>query len=180
MDNYDNIKKRIINRKRQTLTDSHFNLFYNFMIKFMVIIVVCLSIASYIKVSPNMSQINTYLFNNDYLNHLFNREKVNVSKQVYYEHLHNNYYTNYSNEVLNIKEGRVVYIGEQELLGQYVTIMLHNNIEITYGNLIDVSVDLYDEVKTNESIGTYNDELMIVITQNDKEISYEELLMNND
>ena len=96
-----------------------------------------------------------------------------VSNQVNYTHVKDNFYTNQTNEVLNFSKGRVIYVGEQKLLGKYITVLLDNNVEVTYGQLTDVFVSLYDQVDTATIIGTYNKQVMIIFTQGEKEIDYD-------
>ena len=80
-------------------------------------------------------------------------ETATVSSKMNYTHIKDNYYTNQSNEVLNFGKGRVIYVGEQNLLGKYVTILLENNIEVTFGNMQDVFVSMYDQVVRINYIG---------------------------
>ena len=63
-------------------------------------------------------------------------------------------------------------MGEQNLLGKYVTILLENNIEVTFGNMQDVFVSMYDQVEESTILGTYEDQVMIVFTQGEQEIDY--------
>ena len=100
-------------------------------------------------------------------------DAVTVSNQVNYTHVRDNFYTNQTNEVLNFSKGRVIYVGEQKLLGKYITVLLDNNVEVTYGQLTDVFVSLYDQVDTATIIGTYNKQVMIIFTQGEKEIDYD-------
>ena len=99
-------------------------------------------------------------------------QSVAVSNQVSYTNIKDNYYTNQSNEVLNFDKGRVIYVGKQDLLGQYVTVLLENNVEVTYGGLSDVFVGMYDQVDKATIIGTYQKQVMLVFTQGEKEIDY--------
>ena len=46
-------------------------------------------------------------------------------------------------------------------------------MEVTYGQLTDVFVSLYDQVDTATIIGTYNKQVMIIFTQGEKEIDYD-------
>ena len=73
---------------------------------------------------------------------------------------------------MNFGKGRVIYVGEQNLLGKYVTILLENNIEVTFGNMQDVFVSMYDQVEESTILGTYEDQVMIVFTQGEQEIDY--------
>ena len=99
-------------------------------------------------------------------------ETATVSSKMNYTHIKDNYYTNQSNEVLNYGKGRVIYVGEQNLLGKNVTILLENNIEVTFGNMQDVFVSMYDQVEESTILGTYEDQVMIVFTQGEQEIDY--------
>ncbi len=187
MNEIDEIKKRIRIRKNQKrqLTDYHFKRLYNGMIKTMVVLLVVVTIGAYVKVSPNGTLIKDYIFNDQNFKQsinwiqtqfhaLLNKDNsVLVSKKVSYTHLKDNYYTNQSNEVLNFEKGRVIYVGEQNMLGQYVTVLLENNVEVTFGNMNDVFVNLYDQVDAATILGTYQDKVLIVFTQGEKELDYE-------
>lgn len=187
MNEIDEIKKRIRIRKnqRKRLTDHHFKRLYNGMIKAMVVMLVAVTIGAYIKVSPNGTLIKDYIFNDQNFKQsiswiqtqfhtLFNKDSsALVSKKVSYTHLKDNYYTNQSNEVLNFEKGRVIYVGKQDMLGQYVTVLLENNIEVTFGNMNDIFVNLYDQVDASTILGTYQDKVLIVFTQGEKELDYE-------
>lgn len=183
----DEIKKRIRIRKNQKrqLTDYHFKRLYNGMIKTMVVLLVAVTIGAYVKVSPNGTLIKDYIFNDQNFKQsinwiqtqfhtLLNKDNsVLVSKKVSYTHLKDNYYTNQSNEVLNFEKGRVIYVGEQNMLGHYVTVLLENNVEVTFGNMNDIFVNLYDQVDAATILGTYQDKVLIVFTQGEKELDYE-------
>ena len=187
MNEIDEIKRRMEKRRARAypvLTDRHFSKFYNAMIKCMVVLMVVIAVCAYVKVSPNGEQVKDYIFNDlnfqqvtkwfqQQLSHLNNNESISVSSQVSYTHIKDNYYTNQSNEVLNFSKGRVIYVGEQKLLGKYVTVLLENNIEVTYGQLTDVFVSLYDKIEEATIIGTYNEQVMIIFTQGEKEIDYD-------
>ena len=188
MNEIDEIKRRMKKRKayrNPVLTDYHFLKFYNGMIKCMVVMLVVIAVCAYVKVSPNGEEVKNYILNdlrlNDALSWVNDQwvqwvsddEVISVSKHVSYQHLEDNYYTNHSNEVLNFSKGRVIYVGEQEMLGQYVTVLLEDNVEVTYGHLTDSFVNLYDQVDASTIIGTYDEKVMIIFTQGENEIDYE-------
>ena len=168
-----------------TLTDRHFSRLYNGMIKCMVVLLVGVAICAYVKVSPNGEYIKDYVLNDMRFTELtkwvnnqllsFNKKSDNaatVSSQVSYKNIKDNYYTNQSNEVLNFDKGRVIYVGKQDMLGQYVTVLLENNIEVTFGQMTDVFVSAYDQVDAATILGTYQNQVMIIFTQGEKEIDY--------
>lgn len=187
MNDIDEIKRRMEKRRarnRPVLTDRHFSRLYNGMIKCMVVLLVGVAICAYVKVSPNGEYIKDYVLNDlhfteltKWVNHqLLSFQKgenaATVSSQVSYTNIKDNYYTNQSNEVLNFDKGRVIYVGKQDILGQYVTVLLENNIEVTFGQMTDVFVNAYDQVDAATILGTYQDQVMIIFTQGEKEIDY--------
>ncbi|MEG0277488.1 MAG: M23 family metallopeptidase [Coprobacillus sp.] len=194
MSEIDEIKKRMERRrgrKNTTLTDRHFLKVYNAMIKAMVVLLVGVSVCAYVKISPNGEYIKNYVLNdlhftemtkwinNQVLSWTKNDNAATVSSKVAYTNIKDNFYTNKSNEVLNFDKGRVVYVGKQDMLGQYVIILLENNVEVTFGQLTDVFVSAHDQVDAATILGTYQDKVMIIFTQEEKEIDYatfEELL----
>lgn len=187
MNEIDEVRRRMEKRrakKNPTLTDRHFMKIYNAMIKCMVVLLVGVAICAYVKISPNGEYIKDYVLNDlrftefsKWVNHqLLSFEQgdhaATVSSQVAYSHIKDNYYTNQSNEVLNFDKGRVIYTGKQDILGQYVTVLLENNVEVTYGQLTDVFVNMYDQVDATTILGTYQERVMIIFTQGEKEIDY--------
>lgn len=187
MSDIDEIKKRIKDRKRdehKVLTDYHFSKVYNGMIKCMIVMLTLLCVGAFIKISPHANIIDTYILNDEYYKELlnwgmthvqnfFDNDSVIVSKEVSYIHVEDNYYTNYSNEVINFSNGRVIYIGNQPIMGSYVIVLLENNVEVTYASLTDVFVELYDTVEAGTLIGTYNKEVMLIFNEGVQEINYE-------
>lgn len=187
MNEIDEIRKRMSRRKgkrQPALTDYHFLKIYNGMIKCMVVLLVGVAICAYVKVSPNGEYIKDYVLNDmkfnevtKWINHQIlswnqDGQIATVSSQVAYTNIKDNYYTNQSNEVLNFDKGRVIYVGKQDILGQYVTVLLENNIEVTFGQLTDVFVSAYDQVDAATILGTYQDQVMIIFTQGEREIDY--------
>lgn len=187
MNDIDEIRKRMEKRRAQRhpiLTDRHFSKFYNAMIKAMVALLVGIAVCAYVKISPNGEHIKNYVLNdlqfskvtqwinNEILSFQNQDETATVSSKISYTHIKDNYYTNQTNEALNFGKGRVIYVGEQDMLGKYVTVLLENNVEVTFGNLQDVFVSLYDQVEESTILGTYEDQIMIIFTQGEQEIDY--------
>ena len=187
MNDIDDIKRRIEKRKARrhpVLTDHHFTKIYNGMIKAMVALLVGIAICAYVKVSPHGDYIRDYVLNdlqfsqvtkwfNQYFLSFQNQDSsMTVSSTVSYTHVKDNYYKSQTNEVLNFATGRVIYVGKQNLLGNYVTVLLENNVEVTFGNMQDVFVGLYDQVEEATILGTYDNQVMIIFTQGEQEIDY--------
>ena len=196
MNEVDEIRKRINQRKskknKKVLTDHHFLKFYNFMIKSMVVLLIVLAVFTYLKITPNGQYISEHILSNINYNkaiswineQLFELDSNDeeVVANVSYKHLEDNLYTNNTNEVINFSKGRVIYTGEQELLGNYVTVLSDNNVEITFGKMSDVFVSQFDIIDEGTILGTCEEDVLIVFVQGEKEITYDEfmqLLENN-
>lgn len=186
MNELDDIRLRIQKRKGayKTLNDNNFKHFYNFMVKFMVVILVVLVSMSYLKINPD-TKIKKMILNdanyravsdwvNDNLFSFLPQDEINVSSQVKYQHLKGDYYKNNSNEVLNMDKGRVIETGSDENLSSYVIVLGNNGVAITYSKIANVMVGLYDEVDQGMTLGSYQNQLKLEFEYLGKEISYEE------
>lgn len=186
MDDLDEVRKRIQKRRgvKKPLNDDNFKRFYNFMVKFMVVIVVALVSLSYVKLNPN-SSIKEMVLNDvnykavtswisDTLFSFLPDEDVSVSSAVTYQNISGDYFKNNSNEVLSITDGRVIETGIDDGSGSYVTVLGKDEVEITYGNIDNVMVALYDEVAQGMILGSYQEQLILKFEYLGEEITYEE------
>ena len=186
MDDLDEVRKRIQKRRgvKKPLNDDNFKRFYNFMVKFMVVIVVALVSLSYVKLNPN-SSIKEMVLNDanykavtswisDTLFSFLPDEDVSVSSSVTYQNISGDYFKNNSNEVLSITDGRVIETGIDDGSGSYVTVLGKDEVEITYGNIDNVMVALYDEVAQGMILGSYQEQLILKFEYLGEEITYEE------
>ena len=186
MSDLDEIRKRMQKRKgtKYPLNDDNFKRFYNFMVKFMVVIVVALVSLSYVKLNPN-SSIKEMVLNDanykavtswisDTLFSFLPDEDVSVSSAVTYQNISGDYFKNNSNEVLSITDGRVIETGVDDGSGSYVTVLGKDEVEITYGNIDNVMVALYDEVAQGMILGSYQEQLILKFEYLGEEITYEE------
>ena len=186
MDDLDEVRKRMQKRRgvKKPLNDDNFKRFYNFMVKFMVVIVVALVSLSYVKLNPN-SSIKEMVLNDanykavtswisDTLFSFLPNEDVSVSSAVTYQNISGDYFKNNSNEVLSITDGRVIETGIDDGSGSYVTVLGKDEVEITYGNIDNVMVALYDEVAQGMILGSYQEQLILKFEYLGEEITYEE------
>ena len=186
MDDLDEVRKRIQKRRgvKKPLNDDNFKRFYNFMVKFMVVIVVALVSLSYVKLNPN-SSIKEMVLNDanykavtswisDTLFSYLPDEDVSVSSAVTYQNISRDSFKNNSNEVLSITDGRVIETGIYDGSGSYVTVLGKDEFEITYGNIDNVMVALYDEVAQGMILGSYQEQLILKFEYLGEEITYEE------
>lgn len=154
------------------------------MVKFMVVILVALVSMSYIKLNPDsnlkkmiLNDTNYKMFTSWLSDTIFSflpSDEITVSSEISYQHIKDDYYKNNSNEVLSIEEGRVIETGTNENLGGYVVILGKNNVSITYSEIDNVMVALYDEVDQGMVLGSYNEKFILQFEYLGKEISYEE------
>ncbi|WP_296879241.1 M23 family metallopeptidase [Thomasclavelia sp.] len=186
MNDLDEVRKRIQKRKgvKQPLNDDNFKRFYNFMIKFMVVIVVGLVSLSYLKLNPD-SKLKEMILNDsnykavtswisDTLFSFLPDEEVTVSSEVTYQQVDGDYFKNNSNEVLSMAKGRVIETGSDEETGGYVIVLGNDEVQITYRNIDNIMVTLYDEVEEGMILGSYQDQLVLEFEYLGKEISYQD------
>ncbi len=77
--------------------------------------------------------------------------------------------------VNSIGSGVVVYNGEKEGYGNTIIIQGVDGVDIWYGNLDNISVNLYDYIEKDTIIGeTINEYLYLVIKKDNEFIKYEE------
>lgn len=75
----------------------------------------------------------------------------------------------------NIKGGIVVYSGEKEGYGNTVIIQGIDGVDIWYGNMNNIAVNLYDYVESGTVLGDVSgDKLYLVIKKNNEFIKYED------
>lgn len=101
-------------------------------------------------------------------------DDVNVSSEISYQHVEGDCYKNNSNEVLSMEAGRVIETGTDESLGGYVVILGKNDVSITYSEINNIMVALYDEVDQGMVLGSYDKKFILQFEHLGKEISYEE------
>ena len=186
MSELDDVRKRMQQRRGNSkpLNDDNFKRFYNFMVKFMVVILVALMSLSYVKINPDANLKKMILNDTNYRavaswvsDNLFSflpNDKITVSSEVAYQHVRDDYFKNNSNEVLSIEPGRVIATGNDDNLGGYVVILGKDEVEITYSDIDNVMVTLYDEVDQGMVLGSYQDQFVLRFEYLGKEISYEE------
>ncbi|MFV0394948.1 MAG: M23 family metallopeptidase [Coprobacillaceae bacterium] len=189
MNDIDDIRKRMKKRKgvNKPLNDRNFKSVYNVMIKGMVVLLIGLSVITYVKLNPNTS-IKEYILNDEYfssvtdwisnamLGFLPKDEDLKVSSDVMYTHVEDDYYKNNSNEVINFEKGKVIYTGTQEEMGSYIVVLFENDVQVTYSGLQEIFVSLYDTVDQGMVVGTYNEKFTLLFERLGKEISYETYL----
>ncbi len=157
-------------------------------LKIVLSIFILFTILSIIKLSPNTKNaIKKELFEtnfnfsivNQFLSKIFPKE-VNIS--VNDEGIKYKKYSNYLDGVMIemsdgesvnlIDSGIVVFIGEKENYGKTIIVQQSNGIDVWYGNVDNISVNLYDYVNKNTAIATSKDKLYLVFQKNGEFLDY--------
>lgn len=185
MNDVEKVRHRMEKRKGnyKPLNDHNFKLVYNAMIKSMVILVV--SIVTVIGIKTNMfaNIQNTVLDNkmfqqavsfvqDTFLDILPSEKSIEVNSEITYQQLGNDYFKNNSNEVVNFEKGKVIAKGNVENK-EYVTILFYNDVQVSYMEIENITVNLYQEVDQGTVIGNYDDKFKMKFEKLGKEISYE-------
>lgn len=68
-----------------------------------------------------------------------------------------------------IESGVVVFLGEKEEYGNVITIEGENGSTITYGNIKNTDVKLYDYVLKGKYLGEVNEDILYIVIQKDGE-----------
>lgn len=177
MNDIEQIRKRLQGRKtNRPLNDHMFKRFYNSMIKLMVVLVTGLLLFTYSK-SNQLNVLFDDVFSNQWIiqtkvwinEHIYTfDEDIMVSNTVSYQGLGNDLYTNYTNDVTSLDDGRVIYLGSD-----YVTVLLDNNVQVTYSDLNEVTIELYTKITKDQVIGHCNEEVKMTFEYLGKWIDYD-------
>lgn len=187
MNDIEYIKHRMKVRKGKRLNDSHFKRFYNYMIKMMVAIMMGIGVMTFFKASPEQTAIKKFIMEDlngstlikqmsTYFSPFFNQKEdsIEVSSNLDIQWIDKNYYKGASNQVTMLTEGTVIYKGHQDILKDYIIVQGINGLKITYGQVSDLNLNLYDYVHIGDSVGVYEKQFIMIFEYDNKEITYEE------
>ena len=165
--------------------------FKNIILKLVLSIFILISILSICKLSPSTKKlIKKELFetnfNFSYVNNLISKVFPNKTVPVNDESIRYKEYSPYLNGVeisfsegdtINlIDSGIVVYVGYKEGYGNTVIVQQSNGVDVWYGNIDNVSVNLYDYLTKNTIIGTSKDRLYLVFQKNGEFLDYKDYI----
>ncbi len=156
----------------------------------LVLMALFLSVAVYAKKDENgkfLSErfginINFASFNKT-MNKLINFRAVNsfinsdypVSYIPNYIHMGDDMYVNGTSEVKSVDDGIVTYIYSDET-GYLVIVENDSGFRSVYSNLVDVSVKMNDRVYFDSVIGVVEEEVKIIFSKDNKQITYEQVV----
>lgn len=82
-----------------------------------------------------------------------------------------------NNLIPSLEAGLVVFIGDKEGYGKTIIIEQENGIEVWYGNMENISIELYDYVNKGMYLGNSIDsKLYLVFKQNGNNLNYEDYI----
>ena len=171
------------------------NVLYIVLIKIFVVVILTLIVLilskSSIKIKDN---IKKYLYQNidfskymnkytKYFSEFIPFENFIIDTPVFNEKLEyksmNKYKDGVSLEVANnylvpvIESGLVVFIGEKEEYNKTVIIQQVDGIDMWYGNLSDININLYDYVEKGSLLANASNNLYLVLEKEGKYLDYE-------
>lgn len=79
--------------------------------------------------------------------------------------------------VPSIKEGIVIFIGEKEEYGKYLVLEQTDGVDVIYGNLKNINVNLYDYIDQGKLLGeTNSNELYLEFQKEGKPVEYKKYI----
>lgn len=166
--------------------------FKNFVLKLMLSLFILLSVLSIYKLSPSTKElIKKELFETNFnfsvFNNLFSKltsfgDTISVNDEGikyknYVPYLDGVKVDVSPGEGINlIDSGIVVYIGEKEGYGNTIIVQQSNGVDVWYGNLDNISVNLYDYLNKNTLIGSSKDSLYLVFQKNGEYLNYKDYI----
>ena len=197
MMNSKKLQKYLNNKKNIKISNKYIS---NLFTRSLISIIIILLSAIYINISPkNLSIYKKNFFEksmsfnkiNKAYNRLFGSSipiaiDKGTTKQVFNDKIDYNkidkykdgYILNLNNNVIySLYDGIVVFSGEKEGYGKTIIVQGSNGVDIWYGNLVDISVNLYDYINKKDIIGqTLDNKLYLVFNKENEYLSYEEYL----
>ncbi len=193
-----------ISHKRYSSNDDNNKIKYlkHLITRILISLILIICIATYIKIDDdNSSLVDKYLFKdnlkftkiNKWYQDKFGNIVPNIkdnSLYVFSNNIKENEYTTYKDGVkINYQKnspvtllngGIVIFIGEKEGYNNTIIVQGNDGIDYTYGNITNVSVNLYDYIEKDTLIGEALDNYIYLILEKDGQImNYEEYLKKN-
>ncbi|MBQ8131717.1 MAG: M23 family metallopeptidase [Bacilli bacterium] len=78
--------------------------------------------------------------------------------------------------VPSIKDGVVVYIGEKEEYGKCIILEQTDGVDVIYGNLKEINVNMYDYIDQGKLLGVAEKELYMEFQREGKTVEYQKYL----
>lgn len=86
------------------------------------------------------------------------------------------YYKSDSNSAISLGDGLIVYIGENNN-SKYIVVSHDNGVSVTYGNLEECHVRLYDRVLKGSSLGIFTDLIKLEAMRDSMDLNMEEVFI---
>ena len=192
----------LVSKKYKKVEHNYSSFFRNYLIKFLILVVLTLTCLITLKVSKGFKNLfykNIYEKSfsfatiNNYYQKIFgspipfkdlfkdNSEMV-FSEKIKYNTI-SKYYDGVSLSVSNnllvpiLESGMVVFVGEKENYGSTVIVEGVDGVDVWYGNLENINVQMYDFVEKGSALAsTSSDKLYLVFKKDGENIDYEKYL----
>ncbi len=164
------------------------NFFKKFLLKLILSIFLLFSVLSIIKLSPDTKEaIKKELFEtnldfsvvNSFFSKMFPKEENiptssdGIKYKKYTPYLDGVKLSTAEGESVSlIDSGIVVFIGNKERYGKTLIVQQSNGVDVWYGNLDNINVNIYDYVNKNTIIGESKGELYLVFQKNGEFLDY--------
>lgn len=199
---FDLYQKKIKKEKKDNTNVNTLSKFlFKIFIKSLIVVILFLGALIYVRQSDNnknnfkkivynnsLSFAKIYSLYNKYLgdalpfkNSIKDNTKIVSTEKITYSDIkkeNNGYMLTVSNDftLSALKSGIVVERKNNEKYGNIIKIQDKNGLEITYGCIDDLEVELYDYVEKGELLGRTNGKLYLIFEKDGKYLSYEEYL----
>ena len=75
-----------------------------------------------------------------------------------------------------LDSGIVIFVGEKEGYGKTIIVQQENGVDVWYSNLKEINLQLYDYIKDGSLIGSVDENLYLVFTENGEVVDYQEYI----
>lgn len=197
----DDFSKKIGSNKKEERPSYLNSLLFKIFIKSLIVVILFLLSLIYIRYdNKNKEQFHKVVYNNSlsfakiynvykkylgdaipFKNIFKDNTKMVSDEKLFYSDIKkegNGYVLDVAKEYLvnSISAGIVIKIEKSDKYNNIITIQDKDGLNISYGYLEVVNINLYDYVEKGELIGNCNNKLYLIFQKDDKYLSYEEYL----
>lgn len=124
----------------------------------------------------DISKLYNGFFGNFYPIETMHVAKQDIDYEVSSKYLNGHIINTKQEAVISISSGVVVFCGEKEDTGKTIIIQDQNGILYTYGNLLDITKNIYCYVNPEDVIGICNNQFYLEILDGDTSLNILEVL----
>ena len=177
MDELEQIRNRIKERKGIPESNNHKSIVSLFIVVFIIIGVYMYKndLIDYEEIIKHVNTMPSFILSPfEDTDKLF-EETVEVSSSFPYRLIDGHNYTSDNNEIVSLFNGLVVYVGYEDSVYKII-VSYENNIQIVFDNVKVSYVELYDRVLKDDIIGIYDTYFTMTFKENNEDITFEEVI----